>query len=565
MSVADDSFSEALAAAAEGLVYLPLGGAGEIGMNLYLYGCAGKWLMVDLGISFAGETVPGVDIYMPDPGFIVSRREDLVGLVLTHAHEDHLGAVPYLWPKLRCPIYATPFAAGMLRSKLIEAGIEDEVALNEVPLGGRIELAPFSVELITLTHSIPEPNALAIRTPFGTVLHTGDWKIDPEPLIGEVTDEDALKDLGAEGPLAMICDSTNVFVDGEAGSESDVRAKLIELIGGYENRVAVACFASNVARVESIAAAAAANGRHAALVGRSLWRVSEVARECGYLKDVPPFLTEHDVGHLPPEEVLLICTGSQGEPGAALTRIAAGDHPNVVLAAGDVVLFSSRIIPGNEKPVLGLQNQLAGRGVEVITNLDQPIHVSGHPARGDLARMYQWVRPSVVVPMHGETRHLIEHAAFARACQVPEAIVATNGDVLRLAPGNVEVIAEVPSGRLALDGNRLVPLEGDVLRARRRMMSNGTAVATVVLDGAGQLMGTPRLSVHGLFDATGDEEDAEALDHVIGAIADAVDGMPGPKRLDDEAVAQKVRLTVRRALKRIRGKRPLTEVHVVRV
>ena len=283
------------------------------------------------------------------------------------------------------------------------------------------------------------------------------------------------------------------------------------------------------------------------------------------MKDVPPFLTEHDVGQRPPEEVLLICTGSQGEPGAALTRIAAGDHPNVVLAAGDVVLFSSRIIPGNEKPVLGLQNQLAGRGVEVITNLDQPIHVSGHPARGDLARMYRWVRPSVVVPMHGETRHLIEHAAFARACQVPEAIVATNGDVLRLAPGNVEVIAEVPSGRLALDGNRLVPLEGDVLRARRRMMSNGTAVATVVLDGAGRLMGTPRLSVHGLFDATGDEEDAEALDHVIGAIADAVDGMPGPKRLDDEAVAEKVRLTVRRALKRIRGKRPLTEVHVVRV
>ena len=565
MSVADDSFSGALKAAAEGLVYLPLGGAGEIGMNLYLYGCAGKWLMVDLGITFAGETVPGVDIYMPDPEFIVSCREDLVGLVLTHAHEDHLGAVPYLWPKLRCPIYATPFAAGMLRTKLIEAGIEDEVTLNEVPLGGRVELAPFSVEFITLTHSIPEPNALAIRTPFGTVLHTGDWKIDPEPLIGEATDEDALKNLGGEGPLAMICDSTNVFVDGESGSEADVRAKLIELIGEYGNRVAVACFASNVARVESIAAAAAASGRQAALIGRSLWRVSEVARECGYLKDVPPFLTEYDVGQLPPEEVLLICTGSQGEPGAALTRIAAGVHPNVELAGGDVVLFSSRIIPGNEKPVLGLQSQLAGRGVEIVTNLDQPIHVSGHPARGDLARMYQWVRPLVVVPMHGEARHLIEHTVFARACQVPDAIIATNGDVLKLAPGKAEVVAEVPSGRLALDGNRLVPLEGHVLRARRRMMTNGTAVATVVLNGAGELIGPPRLSVHGLFDAKGDEEDALALDEVIEAIADAVDGMAKAKRGDDEAVAEKVHLTVRRALKRIRGKKPLTEVHVVRV
>ena len=371
------------------LLFLALGGAGEIGMNLNLYGHAGKWLMVDLGIGFADEAALGVEVVMPDPAFIVERRADLVAIVLTHAHEDHLGAVADLWPRLQVPVYATPFAASVLRRKLTEAGLLSAVPLTEIPLGGKIELSPFSLELITMTHSILEPNALAIRTPLGTVLHTGDWKIDPHPLLGEVTDEATLRRIGDEGTLAMVCDSTNVFVEGEAGSEATVRANLEKAVKAARGRVAVTCFASNLARVESVALAAVAAGRHPVLSGRALQKMVESAKECGYLLDFPTCVPEQQAGYLPRDKVLFICTGSQGEPRASMAKLAFGGHRDLVLEAGDTAIFSSRVIPGNERSVGRLHNALMERGVEVVTDGEVSLHVSGHPARDELTRLYQ--------------------------------------------------------------------------------------------------------------------------------------------------------------------------------
>ena len=544
------------------LVFLPLGGAGEIGMNLNLLGHAGKWLMLDLGVSFGDDTSPGIEVIMPDPQFIVGLRDNLVGLVLTHAHEDHIGAVQYLWSRLRCPMYATPFTASVLRRKLREVGLEDRAPITEVPPSGTFELGPFGIELITLTHSIPEPNAVVIRTAAGNVLHTGDWKFDPDPLIGPVSDEAALRRIGDEGVLALVGDSTNVFREGTSGSEAEVRESLIELVGKYDTRIAIGCFASNVARLETIAAAAEANGRHAALIGRSLWRIYDAARENGYLTDIPKFLTEHEAGFLPRDKVLLACTGSQGEPRAALTKIATGGHPEIVLEAGDVAIFSSRIIPGNEKAIGRLHNALVGLGVEVISEKDHFIHVSGHPARDELTHMYQLTRPRIAVPVHGETRHLIEHADLARRCQVPEAVVVGNGQAVRLAPGSAEIVAEVPSGRLAVDGSVLVPIEGPALAERKRLMWNGMAVATIVLNGQGGLVADPQITLQGIADDPA-IEDLRGM--IADAIEDAVEGLPAARRRSDEEVGEAARRAVRRTLRELRGKRPPTEVHVVRV
>jgi ribonuclease J len=545
------------------LLFLPLGGAGEIGMNLNLYGCRGKWLMLDLGVTFADESMPGLDVLMPDPAFIVERRDELLGIVLTHAHEDHLGAVPDLWPLLRCPVYATPFAASVLARKLHEAGLQDEVPVTIVPLGGTLSLPPFELELVTMTHSIPEPNAVAVRTPHGLVLHTGDWKIDPAPLIGEVTDEAALRRLGAAGVLAMVCDSTNVFVEGEAGSESEVREKLAEVIRHRPALVAVTCFASNLARVESVAKAAVAADRHPVLVGRALHRMVEAAQENGYLTDFPPTVSERDAGWLPREKVCLICTGSQGEPRAALARLASGENRDITLRPGDTVVFSSRVIPGNEKAIGRLQNQLAAMGVEIVTDRDADIHVSGHPARDELTRLYQWVRPRIAVPVHGEQRHLVEHAALARECQVPAAIVAPNGSLVRLAPGPAEVIDHVPTGRLARDGTRLVSVDDSGLRDRRKMLWNGSAVATLVLDGTGRPLATPKLTVQGLGG------DPAAIDEALNACVDAlrasVADLSDSEARDDATVAEAARRAVRRVFKSRFDKKPLTEVQVVRI
>ncbi|HXZ02673.1 MAG TPA: ribonuclease J [Stellaceae bacterium] len=542
--------------------FLALGGVGEIGMNLSLYGYGGRWLMVDCGISFADDTLPGVDVIMPDPGFIAERAGELEGLVVTHAHEDHIGAIPYLWPRLRCPVYATPFTAAVLRQKLIEADFEHEVPIIEVPMSGSFSVGPFEIELVTLTHSIPEPNAVVLRTPLGSVFHTGDWKFDPNPLVGECSDLDRLRRLGEEGILAMICDSTNALRPGEAGSEAEVRRSLIELVGRCRQRVVIACFASNVARLGSAAAAAAAHDRHAALVGRSLWRIEHAARETGYLEGVPPFLTDEEAAYLPREKVLLVCTGSQGEPRSALARIAEDDHPEIVLEQGDTVIFSSRKIPGNERAIDRLQNRLAGLGVEIITEQDHLVHVSGHPAQDELARMYQFVRPRIAVPVHGETRHLLAQARLAEQCQVPQTVVTRNGEVVKLAPGPAAVIGEVPTGRLVVDGKRLLPVGGEALRSRQKMTFNGAALATIVVDRDGRLQAPPQVTVHGLGSA---EEDAALTGELRQRVSQAIEDLEPKARRDDAALREAARLAVRRSLRAWHGKKPVTEVHLVRI
>ena len=559
--------SSAASRTADELVFLPLGGSGEIGMNLNLYGYGPEndrqWIMVDLGVTFGDERTPGIDLIMPDPAFIEERRDELLGIVLTHAHEDHIGAVAHLWPRLRCPVYATPFTATMVRGKLIEAGIESEVPMHIIPLGHRFDLGPFDIELVTLTHSILEPNALAIRTPLGLVMHTGDWKIDPDPVLGDDIDIARLTEIGDEGVRAIVCDSTNVFSPGSSGSEADVATSLIELIRPLEGRVAVTTFASNVARLESIARAAAACDRHAVLVGRAMLRVVAAARDAGYRNDLPPFLTEHDAGYLPRDKVLFICTGSQGEPRAALARIAEDSHPNIVLEQGDSVIFSSRVIPGNEISIFDLQNTLALRGVRVITEKDHFVHVSGHPCRDELARMYQWIRPEIAVPVHGEARHLAEHAALARELQVPQQVVIRNGLMVRLAPGPAEIGDEAPSGRLYLDGEVLTASDEGAVQERRRLAFAGSVFVSIVLDGKGQVRGDPQVRLMGLPETDGTGLDFE--DRALDAIDEALDRLPAKRRDDDDAVAEFLRRAVRGALRREWGKKPQVAVVVTRI
>lgn len=545
------------------LLFLPLGGTGEIGMNLNLYGHAGKWLMIDCGVTFGDDNAPGVEVIMPDPDFIERRRDSLVALLLTHAHEDHLGAVPYLWKRLRCPVYATPFTATVLRKKLEEAGLLGEVPLTVIGMSERFEIAPFDLQLITLTHSIPEPNAVVLRTPLGTVLHTGDWKLDPDPLIGDTTDEAALKQLGEDGVLAMIGDSTNALVEGASGSEAEVRDSLLALVGEFKTRVTVACFASNIARVQTIAEVAAAHGRSVVLAGRSLWRITEAARATGYLADIAPFVPEKEAAALPRDKILLISTGSQGEPRAALPRIARDDHPHIKLVENDVVIFSSRIIPGNEVSIGRLQNQLASMGVKVITERDHFVHVSGHPARDELIHMYQWVRPSIAVPVHGEARHLYGHAELARACQVPFTPIIANGDVLRLSPDGPEIVAQVHTGRLAVDGTELIAIEDETLRSRNRMLRNGFAILTLAVDQSGRVLDEPQLSAPGIL---GDSDsDFDLADDIIDDVLEMISGLPPAQRRDDEALSEQARRVVRRGFRDRRGKNPPTEVHLVRL
>ncbi|MBA4014406.1 MAG: MBL fold metallo-hydrolase [Phenylobacterium sp.] len=551
------------------LVFLPLGGSNEIGMNFNLYGYgpahARKWIVVDLGVTFGDQTTPGVEIILPDPEFIREYAKNIVGIVLTHAHEDHIGAVAWLWPQLRAPLYATPFTAFLLREKLRENEECADAEITEVPLSGKIQLGPFEVELITLTHSIPEPNGLAIRTPLGTVLHTGDWKIDPDPVLGSVTDDAAIQKLGDEGVLAMVCDSTNVFVDGESGSEADVKEALAGLIGGLSGKVAVACFASNVARMDSVIRAAEAAGRSVCLVGRSMHRMAAAAKSVGLLEGVGEFLSEQQAASTPENEVLFLCTGSQGEPRAALSRIADGSHPHVKLGAGDACVFSSRVIPGNEIPIRNLQNRLADRGVRLYTERDHPgIHVSGHPCRDELAQMYSWARPQIAVPTHGERRHLLEHAAFAKDLQVPQSVAPRNGDMVRLAPGRAEIIDEVPAGRIYVDAGVLTPENGDALRERRHAAYNGVLAVSVVLDGRGKIAAGPQVRALGL-PADDDYPMDEVLDDLAKEASQALGRLQGEQREFDEEVETVMSRAVKKASQRIWGKRPVVETTVLRI
>jgi ribonuclease J len=551
------------------LVFLPLGGSNEIGMNFNLYGYgpahARQWIVVDLGVTFGDQTTPGVELILPDPEFAEEQARDILGIVLTHAHEDHIGAVAWLWPRFKAPLYATPFTAFLLREKLREAGLLEEARIIETPLGGTIRLGPFEIDLVTLTHSIPEPNGLAIRTPLGVVLHTGDWKIDPDPLTGAPTDEAALRALGDAGVLAMVCDSTNVFVDGEAGSEADVRETLGALIAGLKGKVAAACFASNVARMETIIRAAEAAGRRVCLVGRSMIRMSQAARSVGLLADIQPFVSDAEARHLPDARILYLCTGSQGEPRAALSRVADGTHPHVSLGAGDACVFSSRIIPGNEIAIRNLQNKLADRGVRLYTERDHPgIHVSGHPCRDELERMYQWVRPAIAVPTHGERRHLLEHAALARDLQIADAIAPRNGDMVRLAPGKAAIIDEVPAGRLYVDAGVVTPENGEALRERRHAAFNGVLAISIAVDQRGRIVAGPQVRALGM-----PADDADALDEATDDLAEeaqrAFGKLSADEREDDFAVESMLSRTLKKAAFRIWKRRPVVETTVLRV
>ena len=541
------------------LAFLPLGGTGEIGMNLNVYRCDDRLLAVDCGIGFAADDAPEVDIMVPDPVWLAARRDRLVGLVITHAHEDHLGAVVHLWRQFRCPVHATPFAAAVLTRKLTEAGMIHEVPLIVTAPGARFRLGPFDLQYIPVAHSVPESQALAIRTRHGLVLHTGDWKLDPDPLIGPRTDEAAFAALGEEGVLAMICDSTNAMVEGHSGSEAEVRRNLAALVRGLKGRVAVTGFASNVARLESIALAGRAAGRQVALFGRSLRNIEAAARDCGYLKSVPPFVPEEEADHLPDDEILLICTGSQGEPRSAMAKIAEDTHPNIALGEGDTVIFSSRRIPGNERAIQRIQDGLARRGCRVMTAEDHMVHVSGHPARDELRRLYALVRPRFAVPVHGEWRHMQDHAGLAAECGAVPFLIE-DGDALRLSGNRPEICESVPSGRLAVDGERLVPMDGSLLAQRRRMMFNGVVVASLAVDAQGRLVGEPQISAPGLFE-TGDPEPGLIASELRRGLAE----LPAALRRGDEELREAVRATLRKQVGRRLRKRPTVEVHVIRI
>jgi len=539
--------------------FIPLGGTGEIGMNLNVYRCDGKYLAVDCGIGFGGSENPAVEIMVPDPGWLAERREDLLALVITHAHEDHIGAVAHLWPSLKCPVIAGPFASNVLRRKLAEAGLSHDVTIITNALPGRHEIGPFGLEFIRVTHSVPEASALAIRTRHGLVVHTGDWKLDPTPLIGPPTDEAAFARLGAEGVLAMVCDSTNAMVEGHSGSEAEVRRNLKALISGLRGRVAVTCFSTNLARVESIALAGQAAGRDVALFGRSLRNAVASARDCGYLASLRDFISEEEADRLPDDDLLIICTGSQGEERSALAKIAADTHPNISMGEGDTVIFSSRMIPGNERGILHVQDELTRAGCQVMTADDHAVHVSGHPARDELKKLYALVKPRICIPVHGEWRHLSQHAELARECGV-EPLLIEDGDVVRLGPGKPKIADSVPVGRLVVDGNRLLPMEGAVIGARKRMLFNGVVVASLAVDEAGRVIGRPRVSAPGLFEARGPE--AGQLEDEL---ARGVGELPKGLRREDDALTEAARAVLRKAVGRRLKKRPNVEIHLLRV
>jgi ribonuclease J len=543
-----------------GFIFIPLGGTGEIGMNFNLYGCDGAWLAVDCGMGFSGPDNPETEILLPDPAFIVDQRSQLRGLVITHAHEDHIGGVARLWPQLRCPVYATPFTAAVLRRKLNEAGLSREVKIHIIKPGGKFELQPFSLRYIPMTHSTPEMQALAITTVYGTVLHTGDWKFDPAPVIGAVSDQAALKALGDAGVLAIVSDSTNALVEGHSGSEADVRKSLKTLVADLPGRVAITCFASNVARVASVIAAGEAAGRHVALVGRSLSNYVAAAQEAGYLTDVPDFVPDEDMGTIPDENLLMVVTGSQGEPRSAMARIAADTHRYAVLGEGDTAIFSSRMIPGNERAITAVQDALVRRGVDVITDDDEFTHVSGHPARDELLKLYALVRPKYIVPTHGEWRHLSGQAALAQEAGLTP-ILLENGDVLQFAPGVPEVVDSVHTGRLAVDGDRIVPLKGGILAARKRMLFNGVVVGSAVIDGAGKLRGPCRVSAPGLLG----DEDAPLIRDIEAEFMELLSDLPASLRIQDTAFKDAARAALRRIIGKRFGKRPIVEAHMLRI
>lgn len=549
------------------LVLVPLGGMGEIGMNCYAYGFGTpsdrQWILVDLGVKFGEETEPGIDIVLPDLTFVETNRSRLIGIVLTHAHEDHLGAVPWLWQRLGKPVYCTPFAAEVLRQKLIEADLLDEVPIKVLPLSSRFKLGQFDLEFVSVTHSIPEPNALVIRTSSGTVFHSGDWKIDRAPSIPPQLDETRLKQIGEEGVRALICDSTNVLREGHSPHECDVELALDAIITNAPRRVVVTTFGSHVGRIVSVARAARRLGREIIIAGRAMRNMIDAARNIGLLKDVGEFLDEQSFGFIPPEKAVLICTGSQGEPRAVLARIADDTHAMIALDPGDTVVFSSRTIPGNEKAVSAVINKLARQGLKIITADQALVHTSGHPRRGELKEFYGWLKPSLLVPMHGEVWHLETHAEFAKAAGIAETALVLNGQMLRLAPGPSEVVAEVTAGRLHVDGKLIVPAIDGPARLRRKLSFVGVVFVSLVFDDKCNILSEPGILLDG---SPSDDGEGTAFDEILMDAVDLVlDSIPRARRKHDDVVRDTVRNAVRRAAEEIWGKKPVCHVIIHRL
>jgi len=549
------------------LVFAPLGGVGEIGMNLSIYGLRTgnrrQWLAVDLGVSFAAEEhLPGVDLILPDIRYLVEERKNLAGIVITHAHEDHFGALLELWPRLKVPVFATPFTAALLDAKRRSEPGATEIPVTIIPVGGRFTAGPFDVELVTMAHSIPEANALIIRTPLGAVLHTGDWKIDPTPILGDRTDEKKLRALGDAGCLALIGDSTNSIREGRSPSEADVAKTLAELINAAKGRVAVTTFASNVARLRAVAEAARAADRDVVVVGRAMERTVQIARELGMFDGVQDFRPMDAYGYLPPNKVVALCTGSQGEPRAALSRIAEDQHPEVTLSRGDTVIYSARTIPGNEKAVGRVINGLIDQGIEIVTDRTHLVHVSGHPRRAEVEELISWVKPQVLIPVHGEALHLSEHARIARKCGVKEVVQCRNGDLVRLSP-KAGLIDEVPAGRIYKDGRLLVDAQARTVADRKRLSFAGSVSVALALTEKGELVDDPSYDLLGIPER--DREGVAMHEIVHDAVLDTFDSLPRAKKRDPDAVAEAVRRGVRAAVNDRWGKKPMCHVHVLRV
>jgi len=550
----------------EELLFCPLGGSGEIGMNMNLfgYGVPGdhKWIMVDIGVTFADDAIPGIDLIYPDPGFIVERKDNLLGIVLTHAHEDHIGAIAHLWPKLKCKIYATPFTAVLIREKFKERHIDITNDLNIVELNGTVTLGSFDIEYITLTHSILEPNGLRIKTPAGIILHTGDWKVDPNPLIGDEINSKRLKEIGKEGVLAMICDSTNVFSAGRSGSELDVRKNMMTIMSRLKKRVIITSFASNVARMETAFYCAEKNGRQISLVGRSMHRIYKAARQCGYLKNTIEPIDPRDAKNFPSEKIVYLCTGSQGEPMGAMMRITKNIHPDVFIEKGDAVIFSSKIIPGNEKKLYKLHNQLVKDGIEVISEETEFIHVSGHPNREDLKDMYNWVKPRCVIPVHGEHRHMIEHINFAKEMQVPHPVQVENGDIVKLYPGDIpEVYDKAPSGRLYLDGSISVEEDSQSIKDRKNLSTNGYLEITILITPKGNIHNSPITTFRGL--------PVYEQDEFVYGLEDEIEKTTRSFKLGNKQqehnLIDALKIACRKFTKEKTGKKPFTNINLVKI
>ncbi len=531
-------------------------------MNVNLYHHQDSWIMVDLGISFPDDSTPGVDVILPDLKFIAERREKLAGLILTHGHEDHLGAIPYLWSQIGCPVYGSAFTLALLRRKLTESRGDIDIPLHEMGMNSPRQIGAFEIEMIALNHSIPDPAALAIRSAAGTILHTGDWKFDKAPVLGTDTDATRLRAVGDAGVLAMVGDSTNAMVDGRTGSESEAQLGLTEAIAQASGRVAVTCFASNVARIQSICIAAQANGRSVAIVGRALSRAISAAREVGYLNDLSDFVQENDIDLLPPDSLVIVCTGTQGEPRAAMARIAAGTHETVSLQAGDTVIYSSRQIPGNEKAIARVQDMLIRRNINLVTDYDAPVHVSGHPSRDEMVDMYGIVRPKIAIPVHGTARHLKVHAELAKACQVQQTLLPDNGAMIRLNGAEATIIENVHTGAMTSEKGNIIELHSDTLRSRRRMLWNGVVTVSVILNTSGHLCVLPSVAQTGIGDG------AAASDFVAAAtlaVEDAIEVLSKTARRQDEPVQEVVSQAVRRAARSAFGLRPIVQVHIMRV